>query len=78
VTVKASGYPWVKIRIGSTTSVIDRKSSASKVISLKPGKYSAAFQIDEEESWQEIGKVTIPAQASATLELRKPGIFVVE
>lgn len=78
VTIKASGYPWVKIRIGGTTYVLDRKSRASTVVSLKPGKHSVGFQIDEEEPWQEIGKITIPARPNAVLELRKPGTFVVQ
>lgn len=78
VTLTASGFPWVQIRIGSDIYVLDRRSSPSRKISFKPGSYAFAFRIDEEESWTKVGSVRIPEQPSARLELRKPGTFVIE
>jgi serine/threonine protein kinase len=78
VTLAASGYPWVRVRIGSATYVLDRKSSPTKTVSLKPGSHAIAFQIDDEDPWQDLGKHRIPARQSARLELRKPGNVVIE
>jgi hypothetical protein len=78
VTLTASGYPWVRIRIDSATYVLDRRSRPTKSISLKPGSYSIAFQIDDEEPWHELGKVNIPAQPTASLKLQKPGEVIIE
>ncbi len=73
-----SAYPWVQIRIGTAIHVLDRKTSPTKKISLEAGSYSVEFQVDEEEPWQKLGKVTIPARPSAKLTLQKPGKLVVE
>jgi serine/threonine protein kinase len=78
VTLAASGYPWVRIQIGSATYVLDRKSSPTRKISLKPGSHSIAFQVDDEEPMQKLGKVSIPARSTARLELQKSGKVVIE
>ncbi len=77
VMLEASGYPWVRLRIDGTIYELDRKKGAKKVL-LKPGKHSAAFQIDEEASWTDLGKLDIPAKPKVTVDLRKPGKLVLQ
>ena len=73
VTLTASNYPWVNVRVGSTTPhIFESRSPSTKTIAITPGKHEISYRIDDGDPWKSLGKFTIPDKPNVRVELRKP------
>lgn len=70
VTITAAGV-WAEVKIGGKQHTFDRLKGIKQVtVKLEPGDYTVSFRDDPEVPWQSLGKVRIPEESPATLDIK--------